>query len=376
MVAAAAEQLPWDAWAAVFRPHLSPLLIDEAAFRWLRGIARHVPGDCLGVLELRLAAGSPAVDFAVRLGHPDQARRVAPRLSSARARRFLSSWARRRAELRPVASIWLEFDSRPEGGRGDAERPLPEPVLCARLGGATEPAWVVDTLLPAMRGEPLPAAQRRTVQRLLAAVPARARVLYAFSLLARRGEGVRLELYGLEPAAMVAYSRGAVSPAAAEQVASVAHLVSGADRFHLSFDVGPGEAGAGGVRAEISPRVGVECGLRRQPRREPRWAELLDRLVANGLASPTKREALLAWPGQDSLWTAPGRWPAAAVGRGGHGVRCLSHLKLVLHAGRAPEAKAYLLFQHLPARSPGAQGTASTGAGRPNSRARLATRSR
>lgn len=237
--------------------------------------------------------------------------------------------------MQPVSSLWLEFDSTPEAAD------LPTPLLCARLEGSCEPDWLVGTLLPAMQGAPLGGAQRRNLLRCLAALPPRAHVLYAFSLLGRSEGGVRLELYGLGPAAMAGYLRPVVSTAAAERVESVVHLVAGADRFHLSFDVGE----------KISPRIGVECGLRRQPRREPRWAELLDRLVAHGLASRAKVDALLTWPGQDSLWTAPDRWSEAAVSLGGHGVRCLSHLKLVLHPDRPPEAKTYLLFQHLPGRA-------------------------
>lgn len=344
----AVADFTWDAWAPLLRPRLPPLLVDDAAFAFLRRVGRRIPGDCLGILELRLADGSPEIDFAVRFTRSGQARAVAPRLPSAWARRFVSSWARRPADLRPVASLWLEFDSPPVPG-GEPGDGLPTPVLCARLGGPADPDWLAGVLLPAMLGGPLCGAQRGALTRCLAALPPRARVLYAFSLLGRPGGGVRIELCGLEPAAMAAYLRRAVSPAAAARVASWAHLVSGADRFHLSFDLDADASGAGGDG--MSPRIGVECGLRRQPRREPRWAELLDRLVAEGLASRAKREALFAWPGQDSLWTAADRWPAAAVGLGGHCGRCLSHLKLVLREGRPPEAKAYLLFQHLPGRS-------------------------
>ena len=57
------------------------------------------------------------------------------------------------------------------------------------------------------------------------------------------------------------------------------------------------------------PRVGMEGSFSRLPRREPRWRELLDRLVARGLCPPEKRDALLAWPGYDTFWSASGAWP-------------------------------------------------------------------
>jgi hypothetical protein len=65
------------------------------------------------------------------------------------------------------------------------------------------------------------------------------------------------------------------------------------------------------------------------------------------LCSPEKRDAVLAWPGQDSFWTAPDRWPVEAVGLGGVCVRFLSHLKVVGQPGRPPQVKAYLGFRYL-----------------------------
>lgn len=355
----------WDAWLPLLDPHLPSLLVDRRARDWLAGVARLAPGDCAGVVELRLAGDSPAVDFAFRLVRPDQARPVAALLSSARARSFLSRWARREPGLAPVSSLWLELDS-PVDGAGDEAGKPPAPLLCARFDRAVDPGWLTGSLLPALCGEALAARRRRLLDRCLAALPAGARVLYLFSLLGRPGAAVRLEIFGLEPAAMAAYLRRAASPLEAELVEAAAPLVAGAGRYHLSLDLG----------AEVTPRIGVECGFERQPRREPRWAELLDRWLAHRLADPAKRDAVLAWPGQENLWTTPGRWPAAAIGLGGHAVRGLSHLKLVLRPGRAPEAKAYLLFQHLPAAGAAGHGAAATGAGSPSSPASSATCSR
>ncbi len=352
----------WDAWLPLLDPRLPSRLVDRRAREWLAGVSRLAPGDCAGVLELRLAGDSPAVDFAFRLIRPDQARSVSPRLSAARARSFVSRWARREPELEPVSSLWLEFDSPGDGAEREPGKP-PAPLLCARFGRVVDAGWLTGSLVPALCGEALSAARRHILDRCLEALPAGARVLYFFSLLGRPGEAVRIEIFGLDPAAMAAYLRQAASPREAELVDAAAPLVAGAGRYHLSLDVG----------AEVAPRIGVECGFERQPRREPRWAELLDRLVAHRLADPAKRDAVLAWPGQDSPWTAPGRWPAAALGLGGHGVRGLSHLKLVLRPGRAPKAKAYLLFQHLPAGAGAGQGAAATGAGSPSAPASSAT---
>ena len=132
---------------------------------------------------------------------------------------------------------------------------------------------------------------------------------------------------------MLAYLR-TVAPENVSVVEPAAQLFEGAERLHLSFD----------VTDEILPQIGIEGSFPRQPPRESRWNVLLERLVARNLCSPTKRDALLAWPGYDTFWTAAPRWPVAELGPRGACIRLLSHLKLVCAPDRDPEAKAYLVF--------------------------------
>ncbi len=68
--------------------------------------------------------------------------------------------------------------------------------------------------------------------------------------------------------------------------------------------------------------------------------------ACGGAGDPVeKREAALAWPGWDSFWTAPDRWPVEAVGAEGYCVRYLSHVKVVCRPDREPEAKVYLAVE-------------------------------
>ncbi len=261
---------------------------------------------------------------------------MASSLDVQRVRELLLEWSQRRAELAPVSSIWLELDLPGDPVERRAE-PLPEPLVCAKLHGGPKVEWVVDVLLPRLHGRPLSPAQRRTLRRCLAEIQPPGRLLYVFSLLPRPGGAVRVELLGLDPPAMAGYLERIGPPGAARRVADLGRLISDGERYHLSFD----------IAEEIAPRIGVECSFERLPHREPRWRQLFDRLVASGLCAPAKRDAVLAWPGVDSLRTAAARWPEHAVGLGGHCVRCLSHVKLVSLPDRPPEAKAYLLFQHL-----------------------------
>ncbi len=141
-----------------------------------------------------------------------------------------------------------------------------------------------------------------------------------------------------------------IAPARVPDVTRAASLLEGAERLHLSFDV---------TAEEILPRIGLEGSFPRQPPREPRWRSLLTRLVEEGLCSPDKRDALLRWPGYDSFWTAPERWPLAEAGPRGFCVRALSHLKLACHPDREPEAKAYLAFDPLNRSAMGALSSAA-----------------
>lgn len=239
-------------------------------------------------------------------------------------REFLGQWAEPEGPLASVRSVWLEFD---------LDREEPAPVVCAKLPRILESDWLTGTLLPALQGRPVPEGQRELILACLRALPEPATLLYVFNLQARGSGAVRLEIFGLKPAAMLDYLQG-IAPKVVPTVEPIAPLFAGIERLHLSFE----------MTDEILPRIGIEGSFPRQPSREPRWNAFLDRLVERDLCSPAKREALLAWPGYDTFWTAPLRWPVAALGPRGACIRLLSHLKVACRPDRDPEAKAYLTF--------------------------------
>ena len=161
----------------------------------------------------------------------------------------------------------------------------------------------------------------------------------------------QLEIFGLEPAGIPGYIRS-ILPERVPAIEEVVPLFEGVERLHLSFD----------VTDEILPRIGIEGSFPRQPSRDPRWRAFFERLVRRGLCSPGKRDAALAWPGYDTFWTAPDRWPISELGPRGVCLRTLSHLKVVSAPDREPEAKAYLTFGPPDRSSEGA--TASSAASR------------
>ncbi|HEY0510330.1 MAG TPA: hypothetical protein VGH73_00400 [Thermoanaerobaculia bacterium] len=313
-------------------------LVAPPALDRILPLARQLPGDALAALEARLAPEEGAVDLSLRLTRSPQALELAERFGLHHLRPLLLRWAEE-GEASPVGSLvetlWLEFDL---GG----PTPAPRPVVCAGLRGRAEPGWIAGSLLPGLHGEPLSGRQRTLVEACCAAIPEKARLLYAFSLGARGAGEVRLEILGLDPQGVREYMEQ-TAPHAAGPLAAVLPLFEGVERLHLSLDIGE----------RISPRVGVEGSFRRLPHREPRWRQLFDLLVARGLCSPEKRDAVFVWPGHDSFWTAPEAWPAGAARLNLFCVRSLSHVKLVCSPGREPEAKVYLLFTPFERRRPG-----------------------
>lgn len=312
-----------DDWLAVLLPHLRAPLFHPAGVERLRRLARRLPGDALAVLEIRLASDAGPIDLSLRAENPGQALRFAELVSPPHLQRFLRSWDQ------PVHSVWLELDLDREPTH------LLNPVVCAKLLPDVDTAWLTDSLFPALHGQPLTPDQRRLVRLCHESIPRPAYLLYAFSLLPRGADTLRMEIFGLDPRGIAGYL-GRVAPEAFPWVGSAAELFEGVERIHLSLDLG----------TEILPRIGIEGSFARLPRREPRWRELFDRLVERGLCRPEERDAALAWSGSDTFWTAPDSWPAEAPG--GFCFRKLSHVKVICRPDRAPEAKLYLLFGHLP----------------------------
>lgn len=318
-----------DDWLSVLRRHLrEPLFQPESTDRLCR-LARRLPGNLLAALEVRLGAQAP-IDLSLRAREHAEALLLAGYAFPPHVQSFLSRWAGSDPSLAPVHSVWLEFDlDREPAG-------LPEPLVCTKLYPGSDPGWLNGTLFPALQGEPLTGSQQRLVRACHEAIPAPGYLLYAFSLRSRQPGTVRLEVFGLDPAAIQVYLKRVV-PEALPWIE--ADLFEGVERIHLSLD----------LDEEVRPRIGIEGSFSRLPGREPRWGELFERLASRGLCRPEKRDAALAWQGSETFWTAPSAWPVEAAGTGGFCFRKLSHVKAVFRPDREPEGKAYLLFGYLPA---------------------------
>lgn len=322
------ETLTFDRWMPMLARALPEPLITPDALDRISRFCRRVPARELGGIEIRLAEGPTPADFAFRLTDPRQIDPVLAWLEPEYNRAFVRHWA---AESDPrMPFICLEFDLE----SGDPET-LDHPVSIVKLKRRRDSIWITDTLIPALRGGPMPEAQRRLVRHCLEQVPAPGKPTYLFDLQSRGLSAIRLDFIRLEPETMEAFMLRLDRPDLARTAREAAALLADAERLHFSFDVDD----------EIGDRLGMEASFLGWPGGDDRWQVLLDRLVDAGLSCPAKRDLALAWPGHDNIGTAGDLWPDEAP-IDSHLVRFTSHVKLACRPGQPPEAKIYLLFGH------------------------------
>ena len=178
-------------------------------------------------------------------------------------------------------------------------------------------------------------------------MPATTRPAYLFSLKGRGSSGLRIDTQEMLPEDMPDFVDRLISPEHAEEIKAILPLAEMASRRHLSCDIMPESFGN---------RVGVEVSFRQF--NDPRWPDLLDRLVDMELCTTSQKESILAWRGVSSAGSSPELWPTDADGHPAPGfcVRFISHFKLNLTPGRPATAKAYFGIHHF-VRQPRAAGS-------------------
>lgn len=310
------------------------------AGRWSQ-LSRCCPLETFGCFELGLGGGGePQFDFSIRLKKPGEAAGLeAAGLVSPDLARLLAHWRASREEADPITSLWVEYDLHRWVGAGP-----PAPIFFTQFGHHVDGERILAEFFPLLFGHPLPAGHRERLALVFRELPPEARLLYVSSLEGRGVEGVRFELIELELDEVAAYLEKLGPGDWRAQVAAVAPLHRGNQQFHLSFD----------VTDRLEPRLGFQSSFRKQPAREPRWAECFERLERAGLCTAEESRLLLAWPGVETSATAAAAgapWPApGGLPLRGCCFRALSHIKVVSWPDRPPQAKAYLLFGHLPPR--------------------------
>jgi hypothetical protein len=348
---------------------VSPALISPSAFSDMNSVARVLPStlayNTFG-FECRLGEDVPRADFLVlvrsscgrdSLAGLHSTSTLPARLMDEpvwrRVRDFAACWAEPSYPLHDtVDNVWLEFDI--DGPVPDLPIPSVFFGLLTNIGTDTtqEPdadryRATVETAMRLLSGsEPQP-RMLETLSHCFRALWPDEQVFQVGLMLSRGAGAVRLCIRLRSVERIVEYLARVGWPGDEAGLRGVLDPLSrSVDRVLLDIDVGE----------TVGAKIGLECYFdgNRQPGREPRWGSFLNSLVHQGLCTPDKREALLAYAGYFDQ-NAPGvPWPEALLRTsqllGGRSlstfVRSLHHVKMVYRPGEPLEAKAYLAGNH------------------------------
>ena len=341
-----ARRAPGTVLAEVLRPLIPRALLDGSGWDRLLAHAAELPDAGLGTFlgcEFRLGEDTPAADLFV-VPHPGsplaqhfirRGEAAPPGSEAAALARYLVRTGQADSELHGcIAGTMLEYDlvetpadRRPEPGVflkvRLAEEPephdRPRPLPIAALAGAV--GWTDD-------GE-----VRRSVARVLAALPPGGRVAHVGALPSRAPRAVRLVIQGIghdEIAGVLERlgRRGSIRPVT-EVLTDLGEVLP---RFRLAVDA----AAAGG----LLPRLGLELYHAGSWGNEPDswlvkgrsdWRPVVERLARGGWCLAAKAQGLMEWCALDKMYDRRGVF---LVYKG------LNHVKLtVTDAG--VDAKAY-----------------------------------
>ncbi len=331
---------------------IEPDLIAPANFMYIQNLVQKLACFSLRdyLLECSLRAGEQRGDVSVGIDiHGNSAlfgtwpaSRLPDYLDAdstwQRLHRFVGGW-RDPATLmhRFIKNIWLEFD---------VLGPVPSaPLPClflliTRTAADTFPPYgavmrEAFTLLDALPPATVLAKLDDCLEQFGQAVSG-----FCIGLmLPRQVPWLRLVFSGIAPAGWQdgLQALGRPVPAACMEYLSQLNLPAGPK---LNFNIDVGET--------LGPKLGIDfffpdeatAGLQR---RGTLWKEFLNRLVADGLCSPARREAVLNWPGGSHLYgDDSARW----LGADKIIARHINHIKIDFSEQSLPQAKVYLVARH------------------------------
>ena len=327
----------------VVTPHLRPELVSPEALSRIRALAQILPPFSPVLLECRLGAGQPRVDFEVYFSC------VAPSLPEIflnhptwrSFQEICQEWTELESSLhQKVKHLWLEFDV--------DEQPVQVPVPCIFFSlnqkTVSEPQELIE-MASRLLNHPVSSLLESNLRLSMDCLPAKARITYLGAMLSRSNQAVRIVISGIRPDQVIDYlvQIGWKNPTDTLQ-SLVSKLSEFVDHIQLAYDVGE----------TVMPRIGLECFLLEQPKNETRWQLFLDYLVETGLCTPAKQNALFAWPGffqkvsQPELWPNSLTWGDLFLGARAFSIfiRNINHIKIIYQPGASLEAKAYLRFAH------------------------------
>jgi hypothetical protein len=242
-----------------------------------------------------------------------------------------------------IETIWLEFDINGTQPYSPSLflTPIPHRGQVQQIAGFRS---LFSTLSKEL-GEAIPPPSLAATLACLAHLPENAKLGQVGCMLSRQPAVVRLCL-NIHREAVLEYLQNLKIPADLPRVAAILELFgSYDDEFLLHLD----------VLAAVQPKVGLDLILApTKPSPEVRLRHILEELSRLKLCTHAKREALQELPGYLPMGANLINWPPALrrralqeqFGEISYFIRTISHLKVVIEAGRDLVAKAYLSVNH------------------------------
>ncbi len=344
----------------VMRPFLPQALVTADAFERACAAVEHLQPEITDGIhfECRLHARSIRVDLVIIVREEGGVLLAAPptRTSSGirredPGRRHLAAFCRRWTASRTrlhdlIEHVWLEYDVEPRTAGIETGPPAPG-VFCRlraphrRTHSAQDLCRRTLTVVEVLTGRPASRVVRDCVATSVAQLPAEAAIPYIGFMAGRRTPTVRVCVAKV-PAADAAGYLAATASVTGRDVVEVADRAALADgvggpwyvpMLHLDID----------ERSGFLPRIGIErpfaqsCQLAGSTGDEE--LDLLDGLVAQGLCTRAKRDALLTWPGRSAAMMPHDLgWSLVE--------RRINHVKFVHEPGSGTETKGYLFARY------------------------------
>jgi len=328
-------------------PHLRPELVTPEALSQIRTLAKILPPFSISGLECRLGAEQSRVDLQVNLPYliPTLPETFLTHPSWQMFQEISQEWTEPKSFLsQKVRDIWLEFDIKEQSSQ------VPSPCIFLTMKpymnhqSVNDSQQVVDMVSKLLK-QPVSSRLESNLKLSFDSLPTEASISHFGAMLSRWDQPLRMNVRGLLPEQLLDYLMQIgwkdSSNTLEVLISNLSELV---DNIFLSCDIGE----------TVLPKIGLECFLSKQPKYEPRWQLVLDYLVAKGLCTPAKQNALLAWPGfsqkasQPEIWPNNLNWGDHLLGSRAVSLfsRTLNHLKIVYQPDTLLEAKAYLAFFH------------------------------
>ena len=283
-------QVSMEDYLRVVIPHLASTLVTPECLFNIQALAQNLPPLSVGAFECRLEEEQSRVDFSVSL----------PFITLEVSEVFLTHpvWQNIQnfcldlndsgSELRRIINrSWLEFD---------LIEPLPFtliPCFGFSLNAQTfndEQLWkiAIESLLKLLNYSQSELIKAKLNQ-CLKYLPNNARIAHVGGMLSRPEKAIRIVVTGIEPQRLSDYLRQIGWKDSMNTLPKLIHKLSYyVDSIGLALD----------VEDTVSPGIGLECSFDNPSLNYSNWQLFIENyLIKEGLCTPAKGNALLAWLG-------------------------------------------------------------------------------